>query len=238
MAGKVQLSERLTAIAEMVTEGNRLVDVGCDHGYLPVYLMLQHKIPGAIATDVGKGPLARAQEHIAQYHMEAYIETRLCNGLSEIRPGEGDTLVIAGMGGPLMERILSEGRHALPGFQELILQPQSDIPHFRRFVMQNGYQIIQEEMILEDGKFYPIMKVVQHEGEQPAVWSREEEMFGRLLLERKHPVLKLYLERELRIRSEISAQLELASGDVAKKRRMEVEEEKQLILTALKRYES
>ena len=238
MAGKVQLSERLTAIAEMVTEGNRLVDVGCDHGYLPVYLMLQHKIPGAIATDVGKGPLARAQEHIAQYHMEAYIETRLCNGLSEIRPGEGDTLVIAGMGGPLMERILSAGRHALPGFQELILQPQSDIPHFRRFVMQNGYQIVQEEMILEDGKFYPIMKVVQHEGEQPAVWSREEEMFGRLLHERKHPVLKLYLERELRIRSEISAQLELASGDVAKKRRMEVEEEKQLILTALKRYES
>ena len=238
MAGKVQLSERLTAIAEMVTEGNRLVDVGCDHGYLPVYLMLQHKIPRAIATDVGKGPLTRAQEHIAQYHMEAYIETRLCNGLSEIRSGEGDTLVIAGMGGPLMERILSEGRHALPGFQELILQPQSDIPHFRRFVMQNGYQIIQEEMILEDGKFYPIMKVVQYEGEQPAVWSREEEMFGRLLLERKHPVLKLYLERELRIRSEISAQLESASGDAAMKRRMEVEEEKQLILTALKRYES
>ena len=64
------------------------------------------------------------------------------------------------------------------------------------------------------------------------------EMFGRLLLERKHPVLKLYLERELRIRSEISAQLESASGDAAKKRRMEVEEEKQLILTALKRYES
>ena len=238
MAGKVQLSERLTAIAEMVTEGNRLVDVGCDHGYLPVYLMLQHKIPGAIATDVGKGPLARAQEHIAQYHMESYIETRLCNGLSEIRSGEGDTLVIAGMGGPLMERILNEGRHALPGFQELILQPQSDIPHFRRFVMQNGYQIIQEEMILEEGKFYPIMKAVQYEGEGSAVWSREEEMFGRLLLERKHPVLKLYLERELRIRSEISAQLESASGDAAKKRRMEVEEEKQLILTALKRYES
>ena len=238
MAGKVQLSDRLTAIAEMVTEGNRLVDVGCDHGYLPVYLMLQHKIPGAIATDVGKGPLTRAQEHIAQYHMEAYIETRLCNGLSEIRSGEGDALVIAGMGGPLMERILSEGRHALPGFQELILQPQSDISHFRRFVMQNGYQIIQEEMILEDGKFYPIMKAVTYEGERPAVWSREEEMFGRLLLERKHPVLKLYLERELRIRSEISAQLELASGDAVKKRRMEVEEEKQLILTALKRYES
>ena len=222
----------------MVTEGNRLVDVGCDHGYLPVYLMLQHKIPGAIATDVGKGPLARAQEHIAQYHMEAYIETRLCNGLAGVQSGEGDTLVIAGMGGPLMERILDEGRHALPGFQELILQPQSDIPHFRHFVMQNGYQIIQEEMILEDGKFYPIMKVIENKEKQPLIWSREEEMFGRLLLERKHSVLKLYLERELRIRNEIAAQLESASGDAAKKRRREVEEEKQLILTALKRYES
>ena len=60
MAGKVQLSERLTAIAEMVTEGNRLVDVGCDHGYLPVYLMLQHKIPRAIATDVGKLPSGKS----------------------------------------------------------------------------------------------------------------------------------------------------------------------------------
>ena len=79
MAGNhVQLSRRLKAIADMVTEGNRLVDVGCDHGYLPVYLMLNHKIPGAIATDVGKGPLARAQEHIAEYGMSKYIEAKMC----------------------------------------------------------------------------------------------------------------------------------------------------------------
>lgn len=122
MAGNhVQLSRRLKAIADMVTEGNRLVDVGCDHGYLPVYLMLNHKIPGAIATDVGKGPLARAQEHIAQYGMSKYIEARLCDGLQGVRTGEGDTLVIAGMGGPLMEKILTEGKAALPGFRELIL---------------------------------------------------------------------------------------------------------------------
>ena len=66
----MQLSLRLAAISKMVHGGNRLVDVGCDHGYLPVYLMLNHKIPGAIATDVGKGPLARAQEHIAEYGIE------------------------------------------------------------------------------------------------------------------------------------------------------------------------
>ena len=222
----------------MVTEGNRLVDVGCDHGYLPVYLMLNHKIPGAIATDVGKGPLARAQEHIAQYGMSKYIEARLCDGLQGVRTGEGDTLVIAGMGGPLMEKILTEGKAALPGFRELILQPQSDIPHFRHFLMEHGFCIIQEEMILEDGKFYPMMKVVPGEKEHicadtPYTLS---EWFGSMLLERKHPVLKEYLERELRIRNEILDKLKKAPD--AKKRTGEIEEEKQAIIAALKEYES
>lgn len=76
----MQLSLRLSAIAGLVTRGNRLVDVGCDHGYLPVSLYLDGKIPGAIAMDVRKGPLSRAQEHISQYGLDAYIETRLSDG--------------------------------------------------------------------------------------------------------------------------------------------------------------
>lgn len=238
MAGNVQLSRRLQAIADMVTSGNRLVDVGCDHGYLPVSLMMNHKIPGAIATDVGKGPLARAREHITQYGMEESIETRLCDGLRGVCAGEGDTLVIAGMGGPLMERILTEGADALPGFKELILQPQSDIGHFRHFLMENGFHIVQEEMILEDGKYYPMMKAVPAAPDSKEIWTREEEMFGKLLLEQLHPVLHKYLERELRIREEITGQLKNAAGEGAKKRLNEVEEEKQLILAALHRYES
>ena len=97
----MQLSLRLSAIAGLVTRGNRLVDVGCDHGYLPVALYLDGKIPKAIAMDVRKGPLSRAQEHISQYGLNTYIETRLSDGLEALKPGEGDTLVIAGMGGPL-----------------------------------------------------------------------------------------------------------------------------------------
>ena len=128
----MQLSLRLSAIAGLVTRGNRLVDVGCDHGYLPVSLYLDGKIPGAIAMDVRKGPLSRAQEHISQYGLDAYIETRLSDGLEALKPGEGDTLVIAGMGGPLMERILTDGAEVRESFREMILQPQSDIPHFHR----------------------------------------------------------------------------------------------------------
>ena len=238
MGASVQISRRLGAIADLVTQGNRLVDVGCDHGYLPVYLKLEGRIPSAIATDVAEGPLSRAREHIEQYGLGSYIETRRCDGLADVGHGEGNTLVIAGMGGPLMERILEDGRSIWDDFQEMILQPQSDIPHFRRFIREIGWQIVEEELIREDGKFYPMMKVIHGEEENilPDTPYTLEEWFGGLLLERKHPVLKEYLDRELRIRDEILEKLKNAPN--AQKRAGEVEEERQAIIAALKEYES
>lgn len=233
----MQLSKRLSAVASMVTEGNRLVDVGCDHGYLPLYLYLNKKIPSAIAMDVRPGPLSRAREHIAEYGLEKYIETRLSDGLSALSPGEGDTLTVAGMGGPLMERILMAKEEVRESFQELILQPQSDIPHFRRFLREIGWEIIEEEIVLEDGKFYPMMKAVRGEAQiiPEDMPYTPEEAFGGLLLKKRHPVLKLYLERELRIRNRILEKLREAAAD---DRRKEIEEERSLILTALEQYES
>ena len=233
----MQLSLRLSAVAGLVTRGNRLVDVGCDHGYLPVYLYQNQIIPKAIAMDVRKGPLSRAQEHIAQYGLGEYIEPRLSDGLAALKEGEGDTLVIAGMGGPLMERILTDGEKVRESFLEMILQPQSDIPHFRRFLSQIGWKVVEEELILEDGKFYPMMKVVHGEKEHISEGTPYtlEEWFGGLLLKRRHPVLKEYLERELRIRNDIVEKLKNAPA--AGKRLGEIEEERQVILTALKIYE-
>ena len=136
----MQLSLRLSAIAGLVTRGNRLVDVGCDHGYLPVSLYLDGKIPGAIAMDVRKGPLSRAQEHISQYGLDAYIETRLSDGLEALKPGEGDTLVIAGMGGPLMERILTDGAEVRESFPaaSVIYPPFSQICQKNRLADHRG----------------------------------------------------------------------------------------------------
>ena len=257
----MQLSLRLSAIADMVTKGNRLVDVGCDHGYLPVYLIQEKKIPFAIAMDVRTGPLSRAQEHIRQYGMENYIKTRLSDGLKELKPGEGDTLVIAGMGGPLMERILTDGKSVRDSFSELILQPQSDIPHFRRFIRTQGFEIVEEKMVEEDGKFYPMMRVIP-EGKAPnakapkdnpyqrtsqeaqQLLEREaspytlEEAFGAYLLKGKDPVLYRYLLREARIRANILKQLKgAAQAEAVEARILEVKEEAQLIAAALAEYE-
>ena len=232
----MQLSKRLSAVASMVTEGNRLVDVGCDHGYRPLYLYLNKKIPSAIAMDVRPGPLSRARDHIAEYGLEKYIETRLSDGLYALSPGEGDTLTVAGMGGPLMERILTAKEDVRESFEELILQPQSDIPHFRRFLRGIGWEIVEEEIVLEDGKFYPMMKAVRGKAQTISedVPYTPEEAFGEILLKKRHPVLKLYLERELRIRNGILEKLKDAAAD---DRRKEIEEERRLILTALEQYE-
>ena len=240
----MQLSLRLSAIADMVTKGNRLVDVGCDHGYLPVYLIQQKKIPSAVAMDVRKGPLSRAKEHIRQYGLEEYIQTRLSDGLVALEAGEGDTLVIAGMGGPLMERILTDGQSVRDSFSELILQPQSDIPHFRRYIQSQGWKIAEEKMVEEDGKFYPMMRVIKEERERPESLGAEApytlaEAFGAFLLEEHNPVLYRYLQREARIRENILKQLEAAPvAEAVNARIREVKEEAQLISAALAKYES
>ena len=107
---ELQISKRLKAVAGFVGEGLVLADVGCDHGYIPIYLIQKKQIPKAIAMDVNQGPLLRAASHIQDWGLEAYIETRLSDGVKALEPGEAQSIVIAGMGGPLMEKIILEGR--------------------------------------------------------------------------------------------------------------------------------
>jgi tRNA (adenine22-N1)-methyltransferase len=195
------------------------------------------KIPGALAMDVRTGPLSRAQEHIRQYGLSDYIETRLSDGLAALHPGEGDTLVIAGMGGFLMERILTDGAALLGNFRELILQPQSDLAHFRHFIRNLGFEIVQEEMVFEDGKYYPMIRVVPA-GEADAVeYLPVEEAFGKYLLAGKHPVLLQYLKRELVLCERIYENLKNASGETASARRSEIREREALLKEALQYYE-
>ncbi len=154
----VVLSKRLRAIADMVTTGNRVCDVGCDHGFIPIWLAEQKISPKVLAMDVRSGPLGAAKEHIAERGLDSCIETRLSNGLHNYNVGEADTLICAGMGGGLMMRILSEEPDKAASFQEMILQPQSEIEQFRAGLREMGYRIIDEIMIEEEGKFYPMMR--------------------------------------------------------------------------------
>ena len=109
----VKISNRLTTAAALVTQGYTLADVGTDHGYIPIYLLQQKKIPSAIAMDINEGPLERAKEHIALYGLQAYIQTRLSDGVAALKPGEVEAVLIAGMGGGLVMHILKDGEKSL-----------------------------------------------------------------------------------------------------------------------------
>lgn len=208
----VKISNRLMTAAALVTQGYTLADVGTDHGYIPIYLLQQKKIPAAIAMDINEGPLERAKEHIALYGLQAYIQTRLSDGVAALKPGEVEAVLIAGMGGGLVMHILKNGEKVCQSAKELILQPQSEIEHVREFLREKGYTILAEDMVYEDGKFYPMMKV-QYQGENENAQKASEvlklsDLYGGLLLQNRHPVLKTFLEKEKLIYTGIKENLE------------------------------
>lgn len=221
---KVTLSKRLQAVANMVPRDHRVCDVGCDHGFVSIYLVEQGISSQVLALDVNEGPLQRAREHINERNLSDYIEIRLSDGVAELPPGETDTLILAGMGGRLMTRILSQGADKILPLKELVLQPQSEIPAFRRFVRNSGYRIVQEEMVLEDGKFYTIMKVLTNNimNDLPQAadnpnFPREEvsqeiqDRYGSILLAGRHPVLYQYLLRKRENNLQLQRMLQEAS---------------------------
>lgn len=244
------LSERLRMLARMVTPGNRVADIGCDHGFLDIYLVQQGICPQALAMDVREGPLKSAREHVRRAGLNGYIEIRMSDGLTECGMGEADTLVCAGMGGRLMERILAQGMEKARGMKELILQPQSELPEFRRFLREAGFRVIREDAVCEEGKYYFAMKVVYGSGRE--TWPQEAEgenadlsaerqrlydSFGRLLLEAGHPVLCAYLLQRQAYVQRLRASVLEAGTRKAQGRLEELEEELSDIGRALTYFE-
>lgn len=198
----MELSKRLHKVCSLVSPGNTVADVGCDHGYVSIYLIQNHISSKCIATDVRKGPLSKAQTHIAQYHLENQIQTRLSDGLEALKPKEAESLILAGMGGRLMIKILLDYPETALGFKEWILQPQSEVPFFRGVLRTIRAKIMEEDMIFEDGKYYPMMKVLPPKkleadtikNLQPTITY--EDTFGEKLLEQKHPILRKFVQKE------------------------------------------
>ena len=224
----MQLSERLTKVASMVTAGNRLADVGTDHGYVPIYLYEKKIVPHAIAMDIRKGPLERAKLHIAEAGLQDKIETRLSDGLSALGPGEADSIVIAGMGGPLMIRILSAHPEVTASAKELILQPQSEVEKVRAWLCEKNYEITEEHMVFEEGKYYPMFKAAGNPGYRKL--SPLECQFGRLEVLREPEILRSFLKKEVEAKQAI---LQMLIEEATEKSKNRAEEMKQLIVQML-----
>ena len=217
-----ELSKRLQAVADLVTPGMRLADVGTDHAYIPIYLTQNGLVPSAIAMDINKGPLERADTHILEHGLDGKIVTRLSDGLVNLKMEEADTMIAAGMGGGLVIHILNEDPAKTRSLKELILQPQSELAKVRRYLEEHRFRIVAEDMVEEDGKYYPMMKLVH--GEE-APYSQEELYYGRLLLKKKNPVLYQFLQREHSLKKGIADRLGDQTGKGAESRQKELQDE-------------
>lgn len=224
-----KLSNRMKAVAGLVPAGVRACDIGCDHGFVAIWLAERKICPKVIAMDINRGPLLRAREHIEAAGLSAYIETRLSDGLEKLETGEAECMIAAGMGGRLTVKILSDYPEKRDSLRCLVLQPQSELSLVRKYLRENGFVIRKEDMVAEDEKFYPMMlaEPVSGEREENCVCAEEasyrerlEDEFGPCLLRDRHPVLLQYLDWWERQQNKILNQV-LAYPE----RRAQVEEE-------------
>ncbi len=146
--------KRLTAAADAVRPGKRVVDVGTDHAYLPAFLILSGKTPHCLGVDIGAGPLENAKKTVEKYALSDRVVLRISDGLHAVASEEAEDITICGMGGTLMTKILSECTWLQKQDLHLVLQPQSHVWEVRSFLLQSGF-FIENELVLEDaGKLY------------------------------------------------------------------------------------
>ena len=192
MRRTLELSPRLAMVAGLVPRGARLADVGTDHAYLPVSLILSGHIPGAIAADLRQGPLNRARQTVRTWDLTGQITFRLCDGLKGIAPEEADAVAIAGMGGETIAGILEAAPWLKSENYRLILQCQSKRPQLRRYLYDNGF-VIRRETLAQDGKFiYPVMEVIYAPG---VALSPAHTYLSPALLESGSELLPAFLDR-------------------------------------------
>lgn len=155
---KLPISERLLACCNFVCKGDRVADIGCDHGYLGIHLLTNGIAASMIESDVAPGPLESARRNAKKYSVESAMTFCLSDGVKDI-PRDFDTLVCAGMGGDTMVHILTDAPWLQDEKYRLILQCQSKTPLLRRYLSENGWRIT-EEAVLKEGKFlYTVMQV-------------------------------------------------------------------------------
>ena len=219
---KIELSKRLQAVADMITPGNITADIGTDHAYIPIYLIENNIVPKAFAMDINVGPLNIAAAHVDSYGFNDKITLRLSDGLNALGENEAETVVIAGMGGALEIKILSSNMKVVNNLRELILQPQSEFKKFREFLINEGFFIQDENMVLDEGKFYPMLKVLPPSANKKNEnWSDTELYYGKYLLESKNEVLKEFILKELSVKKEILNRL---NSDDSKRHANRIEE--------------
>lgn len=191
----MNLSNRLKTISDMVVNVKSIVDVGTDHGYIPIFLVKNNIIDNAVASDINKGPVEKVKQNVSNYNLDKKIQCRLGGGLTTVEPNEVEAAIIAGMGGNLIRDIIEESLDVFKQLKYAILQPVQNPEVLKEYIYKKGFTIIDEELVYEDGKYYEIFKV-KYDNKINVIDPIYYEI-SKTLIEKKHNIMKDYLNFKL-----------------------------------------
>lgn len=192
----MDLSKRLNWIIEKLDKCDVIVDVGTDHGYIPIELIKRDFVKKAIATDINKDPLKKAGINASLDGVSDRIDLRLGGGLAPVNEGEAQGVIIAGMGGNLIRDILEADLDKVKKLDYVILQPAQNPEVLREYLYTHDYEILDEDLCLDDGKYYEIFKVRYKKGDYIALESLYYEI-SPMMLNKRVPLLKDYIQSKI-----------------------------------------
>lgn len=190
----MDLSLRLDMIVKHMNKCESIADIGTDHGYIPIYAVKNNIVEKAIASDINKGPIEKARINVAMEGLKDKIQCRLGGGLSTLKQGEVEAVVIAGMGGNLIRDILLEDIEKVKYYKYLILQPAQNPEVLREFLYNDNFEIIDEDICYEDNKYYELFKVKYSRNK--GTMSQEEEIFyeiSPIMLKKDYIIVKEFI---------------------------------------------
>lgn len=189
----MNLSKRLQTIVNLVPTNTIVADIGTDHGYIPRYLIDMNISKMVIATDISHKSLEKTIEYVNKFNYSRIIP-RVGNGLEVIKPFEVDTVILSGMGGLLIKDILDSDRSKTSSITNFILQPNIASKELRQYLMDNNFKITDEDLVKEDGKYYEVIYAKKGKG---FIKNDIYLEIGGQLRDKKHPLLKEYIEFKL-----------------------------------------
>lgn len=214
----MKLTERLLKIASLIGEGKKIADIGTDHGYIPVYLLKNNKIKYAILADVNKGPLENARKEVRHNKLEEKVELRLGSGLEVLNENEVDEVIIAGMGGILISELLEAKKSVSHTIEKLILQPMQAQSELRKYLYNNGYEILNEVLVKEDFRIYEVI-IAKYTGKNTDIKDEIYYEIGSKLIENKDELLNEFINKKIISYENIINKLEGKNGEAIESKR-------------------
>ena len=213
----MKLTDRLLKIADLVTKGKKIADIGTDHGYIPVYLLNKGHVDFAILADVNKGPLENARSEVRHNNLTDKVDLRLGSGIEVLNENEVDEVIIAGMGGILISELLEDKKSVAHNLDKLILQPMQAQDELRKYLLNNGYEILDEVLVKEDFRIYEII-VAKYTSKNTVVDDEIYYEVGKKLIENKDSLLNEFIDKKIFMYNSILKKLEGKTGEEIEKK--------------------